>query len=140
MEDIRIIEQQFRNQQERFTYYLIGLSVAAIGFSINLTYGEPFELSQILLGLSLLSFGISILHGFKYLNKLLEVLSHNITFLEEKTAGMEKNNEAYILSKIEEVRTKASVFRKNLSRFFFIGIGLFVIWHLLEMYLKTVNI
>jgi hypothetical protein len=138
MEEIRLIEQQFRNQQERLTYYLIGLSVAAIGFSIHLTYGEPFKWIQLPLGLSLISFGISILCGFKYLRKLLEILSHNKTYLYDKKKGLGGAEEEYILGKISKVQISAGNYRTCLGTFFIIGIGLFLVWHLMEMYIMTI--
>lgn len=135
MEEITLIEQQFRNQQERFTYYLIGLSIAAIGFAMHLTYGEPFKWIQLPLGVSLISFGISVLCGFKYLRKLLEVLSHNKTYLYHKMEGLAGPEEKYILDKISKVQNNAGNYRTCLGVFFFSGVSLFLIWHLMEMYI-----
>ena len=59
------IQNQFRNQQEKYTYYLIGLCVAAIGYSVNMTIGQELHYSQIPLGIALLCWGISCYCGLE---------------------------------------------------------------------------
>lgn len=140
MEDLRAIEQQFRNQQEKFVYYIIALSIAAIGFSIHLTYGQPFKWSQLFLGFSIMSYGISILCGFKYLKILLEVLSLNRKYLDQKYSGLLNENETDIFENVEIKQKKAPRLWNCQYRLFFLGVILFLIWHLTEMYLTSVNI
>jgi hypothetical protein len=59
--------QQFRQQQEKFHYYMIGLAVTAIGFSIYQTTGQPLKIVQIPLAISTACWGLSIFCGFMFL-------------------------------------------------------------------------
>jgi len=141
MEDIRTIEQQFRNQQERFVYYLIALSITAIGFSIHLTTGQSFKWSQIILGISTLSFGGSVLCGFKYLKKLLEFLSFNRKYLINKSQGdLPIKEEEFVSEEKGNFQKKTVGLWNCMYRLFFIGVFLFLVWHLTDMYLITFSI
>jgi uncharacterized membrane protein len=141
MEDIRTIEQQFRNQQEKFVYYIIALSVAVIGFSIHLTTGQPYKWSQIILGLSTLSFCLSVLCGFRYLKKLLEFLSFNRKYLINKSQReLPREEEEYISEEKSIFQKKTTSLWNCMYRLFFLGVFLFLIWHLTDMFFTTIII
>lgn len=56
------------DSQVKFMYYVIGLNVAAIGFTIAKTFDKsPQELYHIFLGLALLSWFLSIIFAFKWI-------------------------------------------------------------------------
>ena len=60
------IQKEFREKQEKYVYYLIALSVSAIGFSVYKTENQSLAYSQIPLALAVLSWSISIFCGLKF--------------------------------------------------------------------------
>lgn len=66
-------------QQERLVYYIIALCVTSIGFSIYQTTGHSLKWIQIPLALALLSWGLSIYCGLRFLNYLLEIIYNKST-------------------------------------------------------------
>ena len=44
----------FREQQQKYAYYIIALCVAGIGFGVQKTIGMPLRQTQIPLGVSIL--------------------------------------------------------------------------------------
>ena len=68
--------------QEKFVFYLIALNVAAIGFAVFLTLDKPLVITQIPLGLAVISWGLSIWCGTNYLKKLIDSKSINFEMLK----------------------------------------------------------
>lgn len=59
---------KYRERKDKFAYYLMGLNVAAIGFTLNKTYElAHFNLNHIFLGIGLLSWLVSILFSFRWI-------------------------------------------------------------------------
>ena len=54
MEEQKEIQKQFRQQQEKYVYYVIALCVAVIAFSIHKTTGKSLAWSQIPLAIAVL--------------------------------------------------------------------------------------
>lgn len=147
MSDIQLnIQQEFREKQEKYVYYLIAISVLAIGFSIYKTENQSLSLSKIPLGLAVLSWSISIFLGLKFLKYVISSLYANNSYFdlikgrhpsvglrtELITAGVEGLREAM---QINEGRMKKCFSWQGYL--FYSGILLFIVWHILEMYLKT---
>lgn len=145
-ENQKEIQKQFRQQQEKYVYYILALAVSAIGFAIYKTSGLPLKYSQIPLGLSVLSWGISIFCGLKFIQYIISNLYANNTYLDilagrhpdlgniawKKEAGAEGVKQA-MLSNGET----AGKYFKWQGRLFYAGILLFILWHILEMYLLS---
>lgn len=91
MDEQKELRDSFRQQQERFVYYVIALSVTAIGFSIYTTTGQPLKWSQIPLGLSVVAWGLSIYCGLTFLRYAISTLFSNNTYLNIK-----KGQEAWV--------------------------------------------
>lgn len=139
------LQKQFRNQQQKYIYYIIALSVACIGFAVDKSMDQPLRLVQIPLGVSVLSWGLCIYFGFSHIQKTLAVMTHNSDCLElEMSARLSKDQQ-----KIEQAEkcwddiTRKSEEGIDLARFqywcFFFGIVAFVTWHVLEMYYRTIG-
>src|SRR5690606_35025426 len=73
---------QFRQQQEKFVYYLIALSVTSIGFSIYKTTGQPLKWTQIPLGMSILCWGLSVFCGLRFLKYVISTSYANNTYFD----------------------------------------------------------
>lgn len=80
MEEQKEIQKQFRQQQEKYTYYVIALCVAAIGFSVHKTIGLPLKWIQIPLGVAVLFWGISIYCGLNFIRYTMHALRQQCLF------------------------------------------------------------
>ena len=146
MEELLEVQRQFRNQQEKLTYYLIALSVTSIGFAVYQTSDAPLSDHQVPLGLAVLCWGLSIFCGIRFLGVLLTQLFANNTYLEvvngqhpeignhpgKIDAAVKGLNSALTIN-----RSKAKRLSKFQDNFFYAGVIIFLIWHVLEMYLRT---
>jgi hypothetical protein len=146
MEEQKEIRVQYRQQQEKYTYYIIALCVTAIGFSIHKTSGLPLACKQIPVGIAVLSWGASIYCGLKFLRGGLGVLYDNHQYYEiiqgrDPDIGKEREkiNKASNLAEklINQKSEKVSKFFDWQFRLFSIGFVSFLIWHILEMYMNT---
>ena len=54
------IQQEFRDKQEKYVYYIIAISVSAIGFSVYKTENHQLNLSLIPLGFAVICWSTSI--------------------------------------------------------------------------------
>jgi hypothetical protein len=133
---------QFRQQQEKFVYYIIALSVSAIAFSIYRTNGEHLKFTQIPLALAVLSWGISIYCGISFLKYSISILYNNNTYYEikfDQTENPELKNiklEAMKEGILESVETSSRYFKWQ-GRLFYSGMILFIVWHITEMYFNS---
>jgi len=143
MEEQREIQTQFRQQQERFVYYLIALSVTAIGFSVHKTTGQQLKWIQFPLGMSILFWGLSVFCGLRFLKYVLSTLYANNTYFDikkgrDKKLGNNPHNIEAAISGLQQAMESnsntANVYSKWQERFFYSAIILFLIWHILEMY------
>jgi len=82
MEEKKEIQRQFRQQQEKFVYYLIALSVTSIGFSIYKTTGQPLKWTQIPLGMSILCWGLSVFCGLRFLKYVISTSYANNPYFD----------------------------------------------------------
>jgi len=145
MEEQLELQKQFRNQQEKYTYYIIALCVSAIGFSIIITKGQKLNFSQIPLGISIITWSLSIFYGFKLIEMILRILHLNNELFEiaQGTNQISGTNPEKIkigidtISQIiKEGSAKATKYGNSQFRFFFIGMFTFIIWHVIEMYFQ----
>lgn len=147
MEEQRDIQRQYRQEQNKYTYFLIALSVSAIAFSVQKTINEPLLLRQIPLGLAVLFWAGSIYTGLTLLKRGLDILYTNNAYFEAlkgnlpETKGKPELNiiAANTLLEIMEQKVEnASKYFKWQFRLFLGGIGLFVVWHIIEMASRTI--
>jgi len=147
MEEQKEIQKQFRQQQEKYAYYIIALCVAAIGFSINKTIDVPLQLTQIPLGIAILAWGASIYCGLRFLRYVISTLfSNNAYFDILQGNNPEIGNHSQlikaatdgIIQAMESNSKTASKLAKWQDWLFIIGFVSFICWHILEMYKNTI--
>lgn len=140
------IQQEFRDKQEKYVYYLIALSVSAIGFSVYKTEKLSLTFSQIPLAIAVLSWGLSIFCGLKFLKYTISNLyANNDYFKIVKGKHPDIGNQPELIkvgveSFREAMKTNGKTMKKYFrfqSYLFYSGIILFIVWHIIEMYLKT---
>jgi hypothetical protein len=134
--------KKFRESQEKFVYYIIALSVSAIGFAIYRTVDKELNLTQIPLGLSVLSWGISIYCGLNFLKFYISQLFDNAIYLEFKSDNtINESKKATDLKKMKiDIINNSEiglVFFNWQNKLFYTGIVLFIIWHIIEMYFNN---
>lgn len=146
MEEQREIQRQFRQQQEKYVYYLIALSVTAIGFSVYKTTGLKLMWIQLPLGISVACWGISVFCGLRFLKNIISSLYANNAYFDVMQ-GLDTdigNNPLKMKVAIEGIGQAIEAIEKRTSKYFiwqerlfYSGIFLFIIWHVLEMYQAT---
>lgn len=148
MEEQREIQIQFRQQQEKFVYYLIALSVSAIGFSVYKTTGQQLKWTQLPLGISVLCWGLSVFCGLRFLKYIISTLYANNDYFDiiqgrnREIENHQQKIEAATLGIKEAMNSNSTIansYFKWQEIFFYLGIILFLMWHIIEMYKLTEN-
>ena len=139
------IQQEFRSKQEKYVYYIIAVSVSCIGFSVYKTENTSLSLIQIPLALSVLFWMLSVFFGLTFMKYVISGLYDNNSYIDIMNG---KNPKTINLPNIEKISTESYIkhLEKNnkiMSKYFryqgisfYLGIILFLIWHIIEMYLK----
>jgi len=142
------IHNQLRTMQDKYTYFLLAISASAIALSVQITKNDVFSMSLIPLGLAVLFWALSFYFGCQYIKYMQSFLSSNYAYLniqdgvhpkvgsnpmainaasEGTMIAMEKNSES------------ASFFSKWQFRLLILGGSSYIIWHLLEMTMRTIG-
>ncbi|PCJ26768.1 MAG: hypothetical protein COA97_05080 [Flavobacteriales bacterium] len=138
------LQKQFRQQQEKFIYYLLALSVTAIGFAIHKTTGLKLQFSQIPVGIAVFSWAISVYCGLMFLKYVIATLFVNEVYfqilegdhpqfgnhIQKQEIGLNSAKEA-----MKSNSDKAEKLAKWQGRLFLIGMCSFIVWHVTEMIL-----
>tara|TARA_R110002049_G_scaffold308432_1_gene512449 strand:+ start:1542 stop:1988 length:447 start_codon:yes stop_codon:yes gene_type:complete len=143
MEEQKEIQRQFRQQQEKFVYYMIALSVTAIGFSVYKTTGLQLKWTQMPLGLAILCWGLSVFCGLRFLKYVISTLYANNTYFDiiqgrVSEIGTHPQKIEAVTSGVKQAMeinsNRASSYSKWQERLLYSGMILFLVWHISEMY------
>jgi|SRR5690554_1674990 len=124
-----------KGRQDKMIYYIAGLNVAAIGFTLSKTFDIIPDKYDIALGLALLSWLISTMESFRWIFIQFRTMEIDLTINSIKDDNK--------ISKIEESKAKQQLLIEKkravtaISRtlFFFIaGVVSFVFWRFLEVF------
>lgn len=136
------LHKEFREKQEKFAYYLIALCVASIGFSVTQTMGQHLKWTQVPLAISVLCWSISILCGLKFIGIIVFSIWRNSIYLDmiqgrdEITGGHPQKIEIGVKvyrEGSEKLGKKSSSLYSLQETLFYIGIGSFLVWRIIEM-------
>lgn len=139
------LQKQFRQGQEKYVYYVLGLTVASIGFSVHQTSESLLSFSQIPLAIAILCWVFSI-YFVRFVKIILAVLYKNNEMLniEEGRNAIVGDDPVKIkygmeimVQIMEKDGDKSSRLFKFQTRLFFVGVIFFIIWRILEMYLAS---
>lgn len=142
MEEQKELRIQFRQQQEKYVYYVIALSVSSIAFSVYQTTGRHLEWSHVPLGVAVLNWGLSVFCGLRFLAYVISTLRSNIDYNDillghHPDIGDHPQNIKAASSGVMKAIQINSRRAKRLFRwqeyFFYLGIVLFLFWHILMM-------
>ncbi len=145
-DNLREVYRTLQLSQDKYTYFLLAATIAAIGFTITQTQNIKLHLSLIPLGISILFWGISFLFGCRnreynnstlYANyELLKVQSGIHPEIGNHPQKMQAASEG-IMKAIESNSNKANKLGHLQMNTFILGVIFYLAWHILEMYLRT---
>ncbi|MES1191475.1 MAG: hypothetical protein ABUS47_10395 [Steroidobacter sp.] len=147
MSSDRLLElyRQHHTAQDKYTYFLLAVVGAAIGFAVNETHSMKMAMSQIPLALAVICWGLSFFFGCKQLQYVRRVLWDNsdllkIEFGKHELVGM--NPELIKLTadiarkSLADGAKRAIIFDRLQFRFLITGVIFYLGWHILEMWLR----
>lgn len=142
------IYRQSRQQQDKYTYFLLAAAGACIAFALNQTKGQALQPSHWPLGFAVLSWGASFFMGCRRLHAFEAVLHLNHQLIRVQKGTHE------LLEHRAEIPIAAEAFRKRLDaandhvgsrarwqfRLLIVGAVAYIGWHTWEMYLRAAEL
>lgn len=122
--------------------------MSCLGFVVYQTKDDKIDFAKILLLLAVISWSLSIYFGISFIKKQQHGLHLNYMIYENQRNKFEdsKNNiekikivDSIFKEKINSVSDKSKRQYKYQLNTFFIGVVLYILWHILKMYLNTIN-
>lgn len=148
MVDEQLIEihRQHRTGQDKYSYFLLAVTASAVAFAVKKTDGLKITYSLIPLGAAVLLWGVSFYFGVKNLLWVQTSISANYSLLQlQKGVHSEQPDHPQILE--AAIRGVRSAFESNIKnaqfygiwqfRLLITGVIFFLLWHVLEMVLRT---
>jgi hypothetical protein len=143
------VYRALRESQSKYAYFLLAAAGAAIALAVNQTHGSALAWSQVPLGLAVLCWGASFYCGCRHLAYVSSTLYANAALLEIRAGdhpvvgthpGMIAAASEGVLSAIEHNSNRGVRFATFQFWLLVSGGVLYVVWHVLEMYLRTVAV
>lgn len=138
--------RQLRTGQDKYVYFILAAVGACLAFSLNQTKNAELSFYQIPLGLAVSSWGLSFLFGCLKLKYTNATLYANITMLKIKSGshpevGSNSKLMEAALSGINQALTfnvnRANLYGKLQFSFFTLGVVFYILWHVIEMWLRS---
>jgi len=124
-----------KDQQVKYVYYILALSVSAIAYSISRTVEHQFNGLLIVWSLSLVCWSLSAFKGLSFLRIHIKSIDYDIGQLLSKRENNTHNPSLIDLQ--EQSRSEKFVLYNQQSALFFLGIVLFIVWHIIELYVAS---
>jgi hypothetical protein len=146
-ENLRDVYNQLRTAQDKYTYFLLAATGAAIALAINQTQGSALSWSQIPLAIAVLCWGLSFFFGVRHVEYVNSTLYANASLIrvqqgEDPNVGVHPQMMA---AASEGIRDAIDFNVHRASRYgrwqfwaLIAGALFYIAWHVLEMYLKTI--
>lgn len=144
----REVYKALREAQNKYTYFLLAAAGAAIALAVNQTRGTAMTWSQIPLAAAGLSWGLSFFFGCRHLAYVNSTLYANFELLRvENGQHPEVGAHPQMMAAASEGIRRAIETNSERGnrmghwqfRFLIAGALLYVVWHVLEMYLRGVS-
>jgi hypothetical protein len=145
-ENYREIYKVLNTSQDKYVYFILTASVAAIGFTITQTKTLSLSLTQIPLGLSLICWGLSFWFGCRNREYYNSTLYSNGELIKVQTGQNPRvGNDPRLIQAATEGMMKAlnhnsdkiNLYGSLQMRMFLTGAIFYIIWHVIEMYLRS---
>lgn len=148
LEDLLEIKKRHREEQHKYAYFLLAISVAAIGFTIQITTGKIISWPMIFLGASILLWGLSFFFGCR--NRLWSTMtlyaSIGLIQLQEGIHPEQPDDPQELTLAIQTVNDaeksnsdKAGFYGRWQLRLLILGGISFFIWHVIELANNTIT-
>jgi len=127
---------QFYAFREKYTYYVLAINAACIGFAVSLTKDATLSWSLVPLAIALILWMTSFYLGIKKLQISEMIIGRTFNMIEAKlynepSSHNEHSKNLTILYKKYERNTKFKM------TCFYIGVIIFIFWNILNIYLRT---
>jgi hypothetical protein len=134
------LHRAVRESADKYIYFLLAASGAAIGFALTQTQEATLSKSMILLALAVVFWGLSFYCGCKQL-----VQTSGFTFLNYELLRVRQGEHpefpreasGLIQDYLEKMSDRLGKWGNWQFRFLITGAVLYVAWHVLEMYIRT---
>lgn len=145
-ETLHEVYRQHRTVEDKYTYFLLAAAGAAIALAVNQTSGSGIAWSQIPLALGVLSWSLSFFFGCRHLAYVSSILHANYSLLqvqlgEHPEVGLSPERQqaaaAGIRSAMESNSKRAHGHARRQFSFLVVGAAMYVIWHVIEMALRS---
>jgi hypothetical protein len=142
------IYRALREAQSKYAYFLLAAVGAAIAFALNQTQGVTLTCSQLPLGAAVVAWGLSFFFGCRHLAYVSSTLYSNAQmFRAERGQHPEVGPDpqrialatAAFKAAAEENSNRGNRFGHLQFRLFVAGGVSYIVWHVLEMYIRTVS-
>ncbi|MBB6449786.1 hypothetical protein HNR44_001764 [Geomicrobium halophilum] len=142
-ENMREVRNNVHSGQDKYVYFILAVTVAAIGYTIAQTEDlEELSYTQIPLGISLICWGISFWFGCRNREYNNSILYSNYELLKVQKGqhsevpnhpDYEKAASDGILDAINKNNKRVENFGRGQRNMFIIGVLLFVLWRIVEI-------
>jgi len=143
------IHKLLTEAQHKYVYFLLAAAASGIALALNRTAGTPLSRGHWVLGLAILSWGISFFCGCSHLDYFITVIYANAEYLKVR-AGQEpevgRNPQLIdaassgIMSAVNSNIQKASKFASWQFKFLIWGALFYIGWHVQEMVLAATQV
>jgi len=147
-EEATEIYRALRESQNKYTYFLLAAAGAAVALAVNQTHATALTWSQIPLAAGVLSWALSFLFGCRHIAYVNSALYANAEYLRvfsgqhPELVGVHPQlvvaAREGIHSAMEHNADCANRNSHRQFRFLIVGAVFYLIWHILEMYLRGV--
>jgi len=152
--DDNILElfRQHTVAQQRFVYFLLALAATSIAFAIQQTMNRSLTYSLIPLGFAVIAWALSLYFGLRNRRESIETHSVNLDSLLLETGKIPHKikvpsgmTDPQVLAVLKELvdqtmakhSNEAAKHSQRQFKLFIFGVFTFIVWHVLEMYLRT---
>jgi hypothetical protein len=145
-DNLREVYKTLQVSQDKYTYFILAATIAAIGFTIKQTQNLKLQLSLIPLGISILLWGLSFFWGCRNREYYNSILYANYELLKVQNGRhpeigthpqMMQAASKGIMQAIESNSDRANKLGHLQMKTFIFGVISYLVWHILEMYLRT---
>ena len=136
------IQKQLRDKRDKFVYYIMALCVASIAFSVTQTAGQKLTCIHVFIGGAIICWMGSIFFGFSFIQNELVILIRNSDYFDQiagrvgnlpKGPTLDKAASKVLREHRDRITKKATLNFRWQQYLFYIGLGLFLIWHIIQM-------
>jgi hypothetical protein len=133
-----------RASQERYIYFLLAAAGAAIAFAVSQTQTATISLTKLPLALAVAAWALSFMFGCRHIWEVSNLTEQNYQLLRVQ-AGLHPDFPAdpifvaTIERGIEDQATRSGRFSRWQFNFLIAGAAFYIVWHIVEMYARTVT-